>query len=243
MRIDVLTLFPPMFSAVEQHGIPSRAIGSGALQLACHDPRKFAGNRYGSIDDRPFGGGPGMVMQAEPLAQSLDDCRAAGNAGPVCYLSPQGRRLDQRWLEELSALPQLVLVAGRYEGVDERFIERHVDFELSVGDYVLSGGELAAMTLIDGISRLLPGVLGCSASSEQDSFSQNLLDCPHYTRPESWQGLDVPPVLKSGDHQRIARWRREQSLERTWRRRPDLIENENLDAADRDFIDSLGRKT
>jgi len=186
------------------------------------------------VDDRPYGGGPGMVMLLQPLREALAAARAAApEPAHVICLSPQGRRLDQRGVEELAQRPRLLLVAGRYEGIDERFIELEVDEEWSIGDYVLSGGELAAMVMVDAVSRLLPGVLGHEASAEQDSFADGLLDCPHYTRPEVYQGRAVPEVLLSGDHQAIARWRLKQALGRTWLRRPELLEQLELDEQQR----------
>ncbi len=234
MRIDVVTLFPPMFDAVTGYGVVGRAVKREILQLGLWNPRDFTQDNHRTVDDRPYGGGPGMVMLLQPLREAVAAARAAAaEPAHVICLSPQGRRLAQRGVEELARRPRLILVAGRYEGIDERFIELEVDEEWSVGDYVLSGGELAAMVMIDAVSRLLPGVLGHEASAEQDSFAGGLLDCPHYTRPEVYDGRAVPPVLLSGDHQAIVRWRLKQALGRTWLRRPELLEQLALDEKQR----------
>ncbi|MEQ9510721.1 MAG: tRNA (guanosine(37)-N1)-methyltransferase TrmD, partial [Alloalcanivorax xenomutans] len=203
------------------------AIENGRLSLEAVNPRDFTDDRHRTVDDRPFGGGPGMVMKVEPLERALSVARERVGPARVIYLSPQGRPLTQSKAQELAAEPALILVAGRYEGVDERFIEARVDEQISIGDYVLSGGELPALVLVDAVARLLPGVLGHQDSAAQDSFSgelENLLDCPHYTRPEEHLGRVVPEVLRSGDHERIRRWRLKQALGRTWRWRPDLLE-------------------
>lgn len=228
MLIDVVTLFPQMFDAVTQYGVTGRAQQRGIWQYAAWNPRDFTTDNYHTIDDRPYGGGPGMVMMAEPLTQTINAAtsrqRAAGVVKPkVIYLSPQGQLLDHKKVVELSQCSGLVLLCGRYEGIDERVIDQLVDEEISVGDYVLSGGELPAMLLIDAILRLLPGVLNDAQSADQDSFVNGLLDCPHYTRPEMFAGHVVPEVLLSGNHALIARWRLKQSLGRTWQRRPDLL--------------------
>lgn len=224
MRIDVVTLFPAMFDAVSGHGITSRAVERGILELGLVNPRDFTQDVHRTVDSRPYGGGPGMVMMVEPLRQAIQAARLASEQpAPVMYLSPQGRPLDQAGLLELSCRERMILVCGRYEGVDERLIRAEVDEEWSIGDYVLSGGELAAMVLIDGVTRLLPGALGHEDSASEDSFMQGLLDCPHYTRPEQIDGMEVPPVLLSGDHEKIRRWRLKQSLGRTWLRRPELL--------------------
>lgn len=229
MRIDVVTLFPEMFEAIRGSGIPRRAIERGLLELQMWNPRDFTFDRHRTVDDRPYGGGPGMVMQYEPLRDALQAIRAADEqTAQVIYLSPQGRKLDQAGVQELAQRPRLILLAGRYEGVDERLIESGVDEEWSIGDYVLSGGELAAMVMIDAVTRLLPGALGHEDSAEQDSFSSGLLDYPHYTRPEVIEGRTVPAVLLSGDHAAIARWRMKQALGRTWLRRPELLEQAEL---------------
>ncbi len=229
MRIDVVTLFPEMFEAIRGSGIPRRAIERGLLTLQMWNPRDFTFDRHRTVDDRPYGGGPGMVMQFEPLRDALCAVHAADEAkASVIYLSPQGRKLDQAGVQELAQRPRLILLAGRYEGIDERLIESEVDEEWSIGDYVLSGGELAAMVMIDAVTRLLPGALGHQDSADQDSFSSGLLDYPHYTRPEVIDGRAVPAVLLSGDHAAIARWRMKQALGRTWLRRPELLEPAGL---------------
>jgi tRNA (guanine37-N1)-methyltransferase len=223
MRFDVVTLFPQMFAAVAESGITSRALQAGLWQLKTWNPRDFTTDNYRTVDDRPFGGGPGMVMLAEPLAKALEAARAAG-AGRVIYLSPQGRKLDHRRVVELAREAALTLLCGRYEGVDERLLRSKVDEELSLGDYVLSGGELAAMALIDACVRQLPGALGDEQSAVEESFAAGLLDCPHYTRPEVYAGEKVPEVLLSGHHENIRRWRLKQALGRTWLRRPELLQ-------------------
>ncbi len=226
MWIGVVSLFPEMFRAITDQGVTGRAVKNGLIELHCWNPRDYTHDKHRTVDDRPYGGGPGMLMMVQPLRDAIRDARAAmGTGGRVIYLSPQGRKLDQRGVTELAATEKLILVCGRYEGIDERVIQTEVDEEWSIGDYVLSGGELPAMTLIDAVSRLVPGVLGKQASAEQDSFTEGLLDCPHYTRPESLDGMQVPEVLLSGDHARIRRWRLKQSLGRTWQRRPELIDN------------------
>lgn len=228
LTVVLVTLFPGMLSAVADAGITRRAIERGLLRLEAVNPRDFATDRHRTVDDRPFGGGPGMVMKAEPLLQAVAAARQiTGPAARVVYLSPQGSTLDQDRVIQLSQSDGLILVAGRYEGIDERFVELAVDEEISIGDYVLSGGELPALVLVDAMTRCLPGVLGDESSAKQDSFTGNLqalLDCPHYTRPEICEGQTVPEVLLGGNHQEIARWRRRASLGRTWQRRPDLLE-------------------
>lgn len=226
MWIGVITLFPDMFKAITEQGVSGRAVKNGLIQVQCWNPRDFTHDKHRTVDDRPYGGGPGMLMMVQPLRDAIMAAKAAaGGDAKVIYLSPQGRRLDQLGVEELSTSEKLILICGRYEGIDERIIQSLVDEEWSIGDYVLSGGELPAMTLIDAVSRLVPGVLGKMASAEQDSFSEGLLDCPHYTRPECLDGESVPSVLLSGNHENIKRWRAEQSLIRTFIRRPDLIKN------------------
>lgn len=237
MRIGVVSIFPGMFDALRVDGVVGRAITRGILDLQCWNPRDYTVDKHRRVDDRPYGGGPGMVMGVEPLRESIRAARAATTPGcRVVYLSPQGRRLDQSALQNFAQAAGLILVAGRYEGVDERLIQGEVDEEWSIGDYVLSGGELAAMVVIDGVTRLLPGVLGHSESALQDSYSVGLLDCPHYTRPEEIDGRGVPPVLLGGDHQAIARWRMQQSLGRTWLRRPDLLEKLELSSVQRRLL-------
>lgn len=226
MWIGVISLFPEMFRAITEHGVTGRAVKSGLLQIECWNPRDFTHDKHRTVDDRPYGGGPGMLMMVQPLRDAIHAAKqAAGDGAKVVYLSPQGRKLTQAGVTELATNQKLILVAGRYEGIDERVIQTEVDEEWSIGDYVLSGGELPAMTLIDAVSRLVPGVLGDQASAEQDSFTDGLLDHPHYTRPELLDGLAVPEALTSGNHEVIRRWRLKQSLGRTWQRRPELINN------------------
>jgi tRNA (guanine37-N1)-methyltransferase len=224
MRIDIVTLFPAMIAAGLTEGVTGRAVQNGVLDVITWNPRDYATDRHRTVDDRPYGGGPGMVMKIEPLRSTLRAARAVV-AGPVrtIYLSPQGRRLDQDGVRELARRERLLLIAGRYEGVDERLIEAEVDEEWSIGDYVLSGGELPALVIVDAVARLLPGALGDAESAAQDSFMEGLLDYPHYTRPESLDGHDVPEVLLGGNHEAIRRWRRKQALGRTWLRRPELL--------------------
>ena len=231
MKIGVVSLFPERVEQVIRFGVVGRAADNGLLELVCENPRDYTDDPHRTVDDRPYGGGPGMVMRFEPLAAAIRALRARLPAGaPVFALSPQGRRFDQAVAERLAAGEGFALVAGRYEGVDERLLEAEVDEELSVGDYVVSGGEIPAMLVIDAVTRLLPGVLGDAESAAQDSFTDGLLDHPHYTRPESVEGRDVPAVLLSGDHARIARWRRQQALGRTSERRPDLLADRELTA-------------
>lgn len=230
MRIQVITLFPDEFRPLVDLGVTGRAIRDGDVGLELLNPRDFAIDRHRTVDDRPYGGGPGMVMAVEPLRSTIRAARAkAGASARVGLMSPQGRLVDQAAVRELSQREELILVCGRYEGIDERLIALEIDEEWSVGDYVLSGGELAAAVMIDAVTRLLPGVLGDEQSAQQDSFSDGLLDCQHYTRPEQIEGLDVPPVLLSGDHGAIERWRKKQALGRTWLRRPDLLDGKELD--------------
>ncbi|HEX9810937.1 MAG TPA: tRNA (guanosine(37)-N1)-methyltransferase TrmD [Burkholderiales bacterium] len=237
MRIDVISIFPPMFQAVAEFGITGRAVRSGLLTLRLWDPRDYTEDKHRSVDDRPYGGGPGMVMRPEPLARAIAAARAdAPAAARVLYLSPQGRRLDHAAVMEFTARPRLILLAGRYEGMDERVLAAEVDEEWSIGDYVLSGGELPAMVLIDAVVRQLPGALGDENSAAQDSFAHGLLDCPHYTRPETYAGQAVPEVLLSGDHERIRRWRLRQALGRTWLRRPELLERVVLSDEERRLL-------
>jgi len=239
MRIDIISLFPQMFDALTDHGVVGRAIQRQVLDLNCWNPRDYASNKHNTVDDRPYGGGPGMVMQFQPLKDVISEVRQHNPSSPVIYLSPQGKRLNQQALQELAKSPGLILLNGRYEGVDERLIESQCDQEWSIGDYVISGGELASMVLIDGIARLLPGVLGHEDSAEQDSYVNGLLDCPHYTRPENINGKAVPQVLLSGDHQAIARWRMKQSLGRTWFRRPDLLKELDLSKEQQDLLNEF----
>jgi len=240
IHIGVVTLFPEMLAAVSEVGITGRAVEQKLVSIDCCNPRDFTTDKHRTVDDRPYGGGPGMVMMVEPLRAAIREARAQAPEGArVIHLSPQGRTLDQAGLHELANLPGLVLVASRYEGVDERLIAAEIDEEWSIGDYVLSGGELAAMVLIDGVTRLLPGALGHENSAEQDSFSDGLLDYPHYTRPEQVDGEPVPAVLTSGDHQAIHRWRQKQALGRTWLRRPDLLEGLTLDETQQALLDEF----
>lgn len=237
MRFDVISLFPELIQAVTRHGITGRAVEQGLLQVVQWNPRDYAQDRHRTVDDRPYGGGPGMVMRGEPLHDCLQAVRQEAPAdSKTVYLSPQGRRLDQAAVKNFAGRAGMILVAGRYEGIDERFIEAEIDEEWSIGDYVLSGGELPAMVLIDAVTRLLPGALGDADSAEQDSFSEGLLDCQHYTRPEEADGRRVPDVLLSGDHIKIALWRRQQALGRTWQRRPDLIDALELNEQDRRLL-------
>ena len=247
IQFDVVTLFPPMFDAVTECGVTGRAREKGLYQLVLWNPRDFAANTYRTVDDRPYGGGPGMVMMAEPLEKAIAAARqrqkSSGVKAPrVIHLSPQGRLLHHLLVMELAQEKGLVLLAGRYEGVDERLIRRSVDDEISIGDYVLSGGELAAMVVMDCVVRQLPGALGDAESAHQDSFVNGLLDCPHYTRPEVYQGDAVPPVLLSGNHAEIGRWRFKQALGRTWQRRSDLLEARVLSAEERALLEEFKKE-
>jgi len=220
----VVTLFPEMMQMFTQQGVTGRSVKNGKVQVECFNPRDFTHDKHRTVDDRPYGGGPGMLMMVQPLKDAILAAKqAAGEQTKVIYLSPQGKKLDQAGVKQLSENDKLILVAGRYEGIDERVIQNQVDEEWSIGDYVLSGGELPAMILMDAIARLVPGVLGHEQSAQQDSFSDGLLDCPHYTRPENLDGKLVPKVLLSGDHDKIRQWRLQQSLGRTWQRRPELL--------------------
>ena len=241
MRIDVMTLFPDFIAQAAAVGVVGRAQERGLLSLHGWNPRDYATGGYRRVDDRPFGGGPGMVMLLEPLRACLEAVRAADPVpAPVIYMSPQGAPLTQKKARELAALPRMILLCGRYEGVDERFLEAEVDEELSIGDYVLSGGELAAAVVIDAVGRLQEGALNDAESAIQDSFEgDGLLDCPHYTQPSSHPLGDVPAVLRSGDHAAIARWRRQQALGRSWLRRPDLLDEAVLSKADRILLDAF----
>lgn len=227
MWIGVISLFPEMFEAQTQYGVFGRAVRDSLLQLAYFNPRDYTHDAYRRVDDRPYGGGPGMVMLIEPLRAAIQaaklSARQQGFEPKVVYLSPQGRVFQQEHAREMAQRSAFIFLCGRYEGIDERLIELEVDEEWSIGDYVLSGGELAAMVMMDAIARLLPGVLGSEVSAQEDSFSDGLLDCPHYTRPEIYEGKSVPAVLMSGDHAAIKRWRQQQSVLRTQQRRPDLL--------------------
>lgn len=238
MKFGVVTLMPEMFGVLHGQGVTGRALQAGMVALSLWNPRDRASDRHRTVDDRPYGGGPGMVMGVEPLRSTVRAAREALGAGtPVVYLSPQGERLAQSHLQALARRPAVILLCGRYEGVDERLLELEVDQELSLGDFVISGGELAAMVVMDGVARLLPGVLGHDRSALEDSFADGLLDCPHYTRPERVAGLAVPDVLLSGHHGNIARWRLKQSLGRTHERRPDLLAARGLSATERALLD------
>jgi len=241
IRFDVVTLFPEMFAAITASGITSRALEAGLYSLTTWNPRDFAADRYRTVDERPYGGGPGMVMMAEPLERALDGIKRAGG-GRVIYLSPQGKKLDHRRVMELKEERALTLLCGRYEGVDERLLERRVDEEVSIGDFVLSGGEVAAMALIDAVVRQLPGALGDQASAVEESFADGLLDCPQYTRPETYADRKVPEVLLSGHHENIRRWRLKQALGRTWLRRPDLLEVKKLNAEELGLLEEFKRE-
>ena len=220
----VISLFPDMFSPFTQQGVIGRAVKSGKLSVDTFNPRDFTHDRHRTVDDRPYGGGPGMLMMVKPLTDAIHAAKnIGGENSKVIYLSPQGKPLDQAGVKRLASIERTILICGRYEGIDERVIESHVDEEVSIGDYVLSGGELPAMVLMDAVARLVPGVLGHKASAVEDSFTDGLLDCPHYTRPEVLEGQKVPEVLLSGDHEKIRQWRLMQSLGRTMQRRPDLL--------------------
>jgi len=239
MRAAIVTLFPDMFAAISEYGVTGRAIRDGLVNLAFWNPRDFTRDRHRTVDDRPYGGGPGMLMKTEPVAEAIMAAKTALPSAKVIYLTPQGRVLDQAAINRLAREEALILLCGRYEGIDERVIESQVDEEWSLGDYVLSGGEVAAMACLDAIIRLQPGALGHEDSAEEDSFMQGLLDCPHYTRPEHYAGKSVPPVLLSGDHEAIRKWRLQQSLGRTWQRRPELLERMTLNDEQRALLDAF----
>ncbi len=248
LRFDVITLFPEMFAALTDSGITRRALERGLWQIACWNPRQWTQDVHRTVDDRPYGGGPGMVMMAPPLERAIAAAKAAAGVARdgvprVICLSPQGARIDQRRVADLAAGDGAILLCGRYEGIDERVIERCVDEELSLGDFVLSGGELAAMALMDACIRQLPGALNDEASAVEDSFAAaGLLDCPHYTRPELYEGCSVPEVLLSGNHERIRRWRLKQALGRTWHRRPDLLGVRALSREEADLLAEFQRE-
>jgi tRNA (guanine37-N1)-methyltransferase len=230
MKIALITLFPEMFEALTGYGISGRAVNQGLVEISSFNPRDFTDDPHATVDDRPYGGGPGMVMTIEPLRKAISAAKDWIKGDPlVVYLSPQGKVLQQTAVNQFATGQSLILIAGRYEGIDERLIELEVDQEWSIGDYVLSGGELPAMVFMDALIRQLPGALGHKESANQDSFADGILDCPHYTRPEKYQGLDVPEVLLSGNHEKIRQWRLKQSLLRTKQRRPDLLEKLELD--------------
>ena len=240
LRFDVVSLFPEMFDAVTKVGVTGRAVKNGIVTAGFWNPRDYTNDRHRTVDDRPFGGGPGMVMKFEPLQSAIRDAKAASEIpARTIYLSPQGRKLDQQGINDLAGAERLVLICGRYEGIDERLIQTEVDEEWSLGDFVLSGGELAAMCVFDTVVRTLPGVLNHEASAVEDSFHNGLLDCPHYTRPEKYEGLQVPEVLLSGHHENIRRWRLKQSLGRTWLRRPELLESYRLNKEEQILLDEF----
>ncbi|WCE95254.1 tRNA (guanosine(37)-N1)-methyltransferase TrmD [Acidithiobacillus ferriphilus] len=242
MRFDVITIFPGLIHGYLQEGIVGRALTRGLIDVQTWNPRDFSDSTYRRVDDRPFGGGPGMLMMAPPLLAAIAAARQANPGVPVIYLSPQGRRLQQQAVQDFAALPGLILLAGRYEGVDERVLAA-VDAEWSIGDYVLAGGELPALVLMEAVARQLPGLLGHADSAAEDSFAASgLLDCPHYTRPEVVAGASVPEVLLSGDHGRIRRWRLQQSLGRTAERRPDLLEQRGLQADEKELLEEYRRQ-
>ena len=237
MRVDVITLFPELVQQVASCGVVGRAAQQGLLELHCWNPREYTLDRHRSVDDRPYGGGPGMLMKVQPLQDAIAAARQQNPQARLVYLSPQGRLLKQRMLAEEAARGSVILLCGRYEGIDERLIQREVDEEWSLGDYVISGGELAAMVCIDAMTRLLPGALGDDESAQQDSFSEGLLDYPHYTRPEEYRGDRVPQVLMNGNHRDIVTWREQQALGRTWQRRPDLLQAARLDERQQALLD------
>jgi tRNA (guanine37-N1)-methyltransferase len=238
MRFDVITLFPEMFDAIRL-GVTGRAIDRGLAELVLWNPRDYTEDVHQTVDDRPYGGGPGMVMKVEPLLAAIQAAKAQNPTSKVVYLSPQGQRFVQATALAATQTSGIILIAGRYEGIDERVIHSFVDEEWSLGDFVLSGGELPAMVVIDSMIRLLPGALGHAESAEQDSFSDGLLDCPHYTRPENILDQDVPSVLLSGDHEKIRLWRLQQALGRTWLRRPDLLEGRELNKQEQELLDEF----
>jgi tRNA (guanine37-N1)-methyltransferase len=239
VRFDVVSLFPELFRILTGQGVTGRALERGIAELHLWNPREYTRDLHRTVDDRPYGGGPGMVMKVEPLQAAIEDARRAAPESPVVYLTPQGRTLRQETIGQIAAKPGWILIAGRYEGIDERLIEQSVDEEWSIGDYVLSGGELAALVVMDAVIRLLPGALGHQDSAAQDSHMEGLLDCPHYTRPERVEGVGVPEVLLGGDHAAIARWRLRESLGRTWMRRPDLLERRGLSPTERTLLDEF----
>jgi tRNA (guanine37-N1)-methyltransferase len=238
VKLGVVTLFPDMFTAISGYGISGRAFDNNLLSLECWNPRSFTTDVHQTVDSRPYGGGPGMVMMAEPLRDALHAARAALPKAKVIYLSPQGRTLDQRAVESFAAREELILLCGRYEGVDERLLALEVDEECSIGDYILSGGELPAMVLIDAMIRILPNALGHAESAKQDSFSSGLLDFPQYARPEVYDGVPVPRVLLSGHHEQIRRWRLQQALHRTRERRPELLERKPLNKEENTLLNT-----
>jgi len=246
MKFDVVTLFPEMVESVASIGVLGRAVKNGQIQLNSWNPRDYTEDKHRTVDDRPYGGGPGMLMKVEPLKAAIEGAKKSAVANnvqsKVIYMSPQGKPVTQQDVLALAEQPGLIIIAGRYEGIDERIIESYVDEEWSIGDYVLSGGELPALVLIDAVARMLPGVLGDEQSAQQDSFMQGFLDCPHYTRPEEIDGRSVPDVLLSGNHQNIDEWRLKQSLGRTWLRRPDLLKALNLTDEQKQLLESFQKE-
>lgn len=254
MHFGLVSLFPEMFRSLEEFGVVGRAAKKGIISLDCWNPRDFTHDKHRTVDDRPYGGGPGMLMKVQPLQDALHEAKASmlkhieqsSGSKPISlrtvYLSPQGVRFDHAKAKELAAYDGVICVCGRYEGVDERLIKSEIDEEISIGDFVLSGGELASMVLLDAVSRLVPGVLGHSESANEDSFANGLLDCPHYTRPEVFMGKPIPDVLKSGNHEKIRRWRLKQSLGRTWQRRPDLLDELELNSEQHQLLQEFIRE-
>jgi tRNA (guanine37-N1)-methyltransferase len=239
MRIDVITLFPDLVRQVTSCGVVGRAAEQGLVELQCWNPRDYTRDRHRTVDDRPYGGGPGMLMKVQPLQDAIAAAREHNGAARLVYLSPQGTLLTQERLARQVEQGSVIFLCGRYEGIDERLVQREVDEEWSIGDYVISGGELAAMVCIDAMTRLIPGALGHEDSAQQDSFSDGLLDCPHYTRPEDYLGDRVPEVLMNGNHREIDAWRQQQALGRTWQRRPDLLENIELSPEQQAMLDKF----
>jgi tRNA (guanine37-N1)-methyltransferase len=239
MRIDVITLFPELVRQVTSCGVVGRAAEQGLVELQCWNPRDYTRDRHRTVDDRPYGGGPGMLMKVQPLQDAIAAAREHNGAARLVYLSPQGTLLTQERLARQVEQGSVIFLCGRYEGIDERLVQREVDEEWSIGDYVISGGELAAMVCIDAMTRLIPGALGHEDSAQQDSFSDGLLDCPHYTRPEDYLGDRVPEVLMNGNHREIDAWRQQQALGRTWQRRPDLLENIELSPEQQAMLDKF----
>ena len=243
MRLGIISIFPEMFQALTDYGVSGRAVSNGQVDVTAWNPRDFTTDRHQTVDDRPYGGGPGMLMKVEPLKQAIAAAKAKnGSNSKVIYLSPQGQTLTQQKAQQLAGEESLIFISGRYEGIDERLIQTQVDEEISIGDYVLSGGELAAMVVMDSIIRLVPEVLGHDLSAVEDSFVDGLLDCPHYTRPENVEGLEVPEVLLSGNHEKIKRWRLKQALGRTWQRRPDLMEKRELNKVEQSLLQEFIRE-
>jgi len=240
MKIALITLFPEMFKALTDYGVSGRALDNELLEISSFNPRNYTEDRQSTVDDRPYGGGPGMVLMIEPLRRAIQDAKNwAGVEAKAVYLSPQGKVLNQAAINDFATRQSLILIAGRYEGIDERLIQLEVDEEWSIGDYVLSGGEIPAMVLMDAVIRQIPSALGHCESAIQDSFVDGLLDCPHYTRPDNYQGLAVPDVLLSGNHKEIKRWRLKQSLLRTQQRRPDLLDRMQLDNEQKALLDQI----